>query len=37
MIAQGEDPDAALERLRHIRPCAVETEAQLRWARRAGG
>lgn len=33
MIAQGEDPGAALERLRAIRPCAVETEAQLRWAR----
>lgn len=37
MIAQGEEPEAALERLRHIRPCAVETEAQLRWARRGAG
>lgn len=28
----GEDPSAALERLRSARPCAVETKAQLRWA-----
>ncbi|MDO8883933.1 MAG: protein phosphatase [Pseudotabrizicola sp.] len=28
----GEDPDAALSRLRAARPCAVETKAQLRWA-----
>ncbi|WP_417729023.1 protein-tyrosine phosphatase family protein [Roseovarius sp.] len=34
MIENGEAPDEALQRLRHIRPCAVETEAQLRWARR---
>ncbi|MDO6588884.1 protein phosphatase [Loktanella sp. D2R18] len=32
MIAAGEDPDAALARLREIRPCAVETDAQLAWA-----
>ncbi|MDP5085089.1 MAG: protein phosphatase [Yoonia sp.] len=32
MIAAGEAPDAALARLRHIRPCAVETEAQMDWA-----
>lgn len=28
----GEDPDAALTRLRAARPCAVETKAQFRWA-----
>ncbi|MEL6681829.1 MAG: protein-tyrosine phosphatase family protein [Pseudomonadota bacterium] len=33
MIAAGEDPDAALIRLRKTRPCAVETEAQMAWAR----
>ena len=32
MIASGEDPDAALARLRGIRPCAIETEAQMAWA-----
>lgn len=32
MIASGEAPDAALERLRRIRPCAVETGAQMAWA-----
>ena len=32
MIAAGEDADAALLRLRAVRPCAVETPAQLRWA-----
>lgn len=32
MIAAGENPDAALIRLRLIRPCAVETPDQLRWA-----
>jgi protein-tyrosine phosphatase len=32
MIEQGEDPDSALARLRAVRPCAVETKAQLRWA-----
>jgi len=32
MIAMGEAPDAALTRLRHVRPCAVETKAQLAWA-----
>ena len=34
MIEAGEAPDAALARLRAIRPCAVETEAQMIWARR---
>ncbi|SFR45122.1 Dual specificity phosphatase, catalytic domain [Yoonia tamlensis] len=32
MIAAGEAPDAALARLRGVRPCAVETKAQLAWA-----
>jgi len=33
MIAAGEAPDAALARLRAVRPCAVETGEQMRWAR----
>jgi hypothetical protein len=33
MIKAGEDPDAALKRLRAVRACAVETDAQLLWAR----
>lgn len=32
MVASGEAPDAALLRLRGVRPCAVETEPQRRWA-----
>ncbi|WP_333713096.1 protein-tyrosine phosphatase family protein [Yoonia sp.] len=32
MIAAGEPPEAALDRLRKARPCAVETEAQMDWA-----
>lgn len=32
MIAAGEAPDLALARLRGVRPCAVETEAQMVWA-----
>lgn len=32
MVEAGEDPAAALVRLRAARPCAVETAAQLRWA-----
>lgn len=32
MIAAGEPPDRALARLRAVRPCAVETEAQMAWA-----
>ncbi|MFX0541249.1 protein-tyrosine phosphatase family protein [Roseovarius sp. S4756] len=31
MIAAAEAPDAAQERLRARRPCAVETSAQMRW------
>jgi protein-tyrosine phosphatase len=34
MIEAGEAPEAALGRLRALRPCAVETEAQLAWALR---
>ncbi len=32
MVEAGEDADAALTRLRAVRPCAVETEAQRAWA-----
>lgn len=32
MAESGEAPDAALVRLRGVRPCAVETEPQRRWA-----
>lgn len=32
MFEHGEDPDAALARLRETRPCAVETDAQKAWA-----
>lgn len=32
MVEAGEDADPALERLRGVRPCAVETEAQRAWA-----
>lgn len=33
MIAAGDDADTALARLRGVRPCAVETDAQMKWAR----
>lgn len=33
MIEAGEEPQAALKRLRAVRPCAVETPEQLAWAR----
>lgn len=33
MIEAGEKPDAALARLRATRPCAIETEDQMHWAR----
>lgn len=36
MIAAGESPDGALQRLRDLRPCAVETAAQLAWATQDG-
>ncbi|NNE87293.1 MAG: protein phosphatase [Silicimonas sp.] len=32
MTEAGEAPEAALERLRQVRSCAVETEDQYRWA-----
>lgn len=32
LVEAGEDLDPALERLRTVRPCAVETEAQKAWA-----
>ncbi len=32
MVEVGEAPEAALSRLRAVRPCAVETGAQLDWA-----
>jgi protein-tyrosine phosphatase len=32
MIELGEEPEAALMRLRDVRPGAVETEAQMKWA-----
>lgn len=35
MIEAGDTPDAALDRLRGVRPCAVETEAQMLWAKAA--
>lgn len=34
MVLHGEAPDVALARLRAIKPCAVETRAQLIWATR---
>lgn len=32
MIEAGEAPARALDRLRHVRPCAIETDAQMEWA-----
>jgi protein-tyrosine phosphatase len=32
MVEAGEEPSVALERLRAVRPCAVETPAQFTWA-----
>jgi protein-tyrosine phosphatase len=32
MAEAGEDPEVALQRLRDVRPCAVETDAQYQWA-----
>ena len=32
MVEAGEEADAALLRLRDVRPCAVETDAQRAWA-----
>lgn len=36
MVELREAPEAALARLRAVRPCAVETEAQRLWAGQAG-
>lgn len=36
MVDCGERPSAALSRLRAVRSCAVETEAQFKWASRLG-
>ncbi len=35
MVEHGEDPHVALARLRTVRPCAVEKDAQFTWAARA--
>lgn len=37
MVETGEEAGAALRRLRHVRPCAVETDAQFDWAACAQG
>jgi len=37
MVEAGEAPGPALARLRRVRPCAVETDAQRLWASMAGG
>ena len=37
MIEAGEEPRSALDRLRRVRPCAVETPAQFEWAAAGGG
>lgn len=37
MVETGEAPEAALARLRAVRPCAVETTAQFNWAARWAG
>lgn len=36
LVERGEEPEAALRRLRHTRPGAVETEEQLAWASEPG-
>ncbi len=35
LVEMGEEPEAALARVRAVRPCAVETEAQALWASKA--
>lgn len=37
MVEMGEEPAAALTRLRAVRPCAVETPEQYGWASTGGG
>lgn len=34
MVLAGEPAEAAVARLREVRPCAIETPAQLAWVRR---
>jgi protein-tyrosine phosphatase len=36
MVEAGAEPRAALERLRAVRPCAVETPEQFQWAASGG-
>ena len=36
LVEAGEAPAAAVDRLRAVRPCAIETEAQLHWATHPG-
>lgn len=33
MIEAGEDPDTALKHVRRVRPCAIETDDQMAWAK----
>jgi hypothetical protein len=35
LVEMGEEPEAALARVRAVRPCAVETETQALWASKA--
>jgi hypothetical protein len=37
MVEAGEAPDAALDRLRTVRPCAVERPEQFVWASKGAG
>ena len=37
MVEMGEEPRAALERLREVRACAVETPEQFQWAAEGKG
>ena len=37
MVRAGEEPNAALARLRAVRSCAVETDAQFAWASGVAG
>lgn len=36
LVEMGEQPEEALQRLRAVRPCAVETDAQFDWAANRG-
>lgn len=37
MVEAGEQPDHALQRLRNLRPCAIETPEQMAWSLRRKG